>query len=339
MAVFALSATAHADSITTFDVSNAAGTVPTAVNALGRIAGYYLDANRFAHGFVRSSRGSVSVFDAPGPFAESGQDTIPTAINLAGRVTGYARVPSSESLLTHGFVRQPSGAIELFDAAPDAMRTEPGAINAEGWVAGTYQDTSYEFHGFLRWNDGSISLFELPHFGKVTALTVSGDVIGTCMPEGTGMQRGFVRGLDGTTTLFDAPDVSTQSGGVGCGKCGGTLVTGGNSVGRSVGYYGGADRGHHGFVRAPDGSLSTFDVPGAAGTYPYAVNLLGQIAGLYRDDAGVWQAFLREVTGTVHSFAIAGANGIVISDIDMAGDVIGYYTDANYNMHAFVRRP
>jgi uncharacterized membrane protein len=337
-AVLALSMTARADSVTILEVPNATDTAPVAVNAVGRIVGYYLDANRQVHGFVRSPRGSVRVFDAPGAYAESAQDTVPTAINLAGRVAGIARVASSEGVTARGFIRDPGGDMDVFDAAADAVRTEPTAINVEGWVAGTYDDANGQRHGFLRWSDGSITRFEIPPLGKVTALAANGDAFGTCMPDSDGLQQGFVRKLDGSVSLFEAPDFSTEVGGVGCGKCRGLLVTGVNPAGRSVGYYGGADNEHHGFVRAPDGTLTTLDVPGANDTYPAAINLLGQIAGFYQAD-GLRQPFLREVDGTIHTFAIAGAGNPVITDLDLAGGVIGYYTDANGLRRGFLRRP
>jgi len=48
-------------------------------------------------------------------------------------------------------------------------------------------------------------------------------------------------------------------------------------------------------VRAPNGTITTFDVPGAAqGTYPYVNNFWGTIAGWYVDTNGVNHGFLRQ---------------------------------------------
>jgi hypothetical protein len=54
----------------------------------------------------------------------------------------------------------------------------------------------------------------------------------------------------------------------------------------------------HGFVRAGDGSITTFDVPGAGtgsgqGTNPVCNNPAGAITGYYIDGSGVFHGFLR----------------------------------------------
>jgi hypothetical protein len=42
------------------------GTSPTAIHQSGVIVGYYMDDHGVLHGFVRSSNGSITRFDAPG---------------------------------------------------------------------------------------------------------------------------------------------------------------------------------------------------------------------------------------------------------------------------------
>jgi len=55
---------------------------------------------------------------------------------------------------------------------------------------------------------------------------------------------------------------------------------------------------NHGFVRALDGTITTFDVPGAEtgpfqGTIPLANNPAGAITGYYIDASNVTHGFLR----------------------------------------------
>jgi redox-regulated HSP33 family molecular chaperone len=55
---------------------------------------------------------------------------------------------------------------------------------------------------------------------------------------------------------------------------------------------------NHGFVRALDGTLTTFDVPGAGtgpfqGTIPLSNNSVGAITGYYIDASDVTHGFLR----------------------------------------------
>ena len=58
-------ASARAQTITTFNASGAGtaatqGTVPTAINTAGTIAGYYNDSDNVHHGFVRATRGIIT---------------------------------------------------------------------------------------------------------------------------------------------------------------------------------------------------------------------------------------------------------------------------------------
>jgi hypothetical protein len=48
----------------------------------------------------------------------------------------------------HSFVRAADGTIATFDP-PGAVLSEAQAINNEGWVTGTYIDSSSVTHGFL----------------------------------------------------------------------------------------------------------------------------------------------------------------------------------------------
>ena len=61
----------------------------------------------------------------------------------------------------------------------------------------------------------------------------------------------------------------------------------------------------HGFLRAPDGTITTFDAPGAGtqaafsqGTFAYGLNPAGAIAGVYGDANFVSHGFLRDSNGT-----------------------------------------
>jgi hypothetical protein len=55
---------------------------------------------------------------------------------------------------------------------------------------------------------------------------------------------------------------------------------------------------NHGFVRAPDGTITSFDVPNAGtgpgqGTLPSGINQMGAITGLYIDSNNMAHGFLR----------------------------------------------
>ena len=60
-----------------------------------------------------------------------------------------------------------------------------------------------------------------------------------------------------------------------------------------TGYYADANGVGHGFLRTHDGSFTTFDAPGAAGTFPSNVASTGAITGNYLDANGTSHGFLR----------------------------------------------
>ena len=97
------------------------------------------------------------------------------------------------------------------------------------------------------------------------------------------MLHGFVRPPGGPITTFDAP-------GAGTGVNQGTNMAsyeGLNPAGVLVGWYTDVNYVNHGYVRAPDGMITTFDAPGAGtaanqDTFAYGVTPAGAIPGSLR---------------------------------------------------------
>jgi predicted membrane protein len=104
---------------------------------------------------------------------------------------------------------------------------------------------------------------------------------------------------------------------------------------------------HHGFVRATNGTITTFDAPGAGtgtyeGTEPIGINTAGDIAGFYIDSSGVHHGFVRVTNGTITSFDAPGAGtgagqGTIGFSINTAGAIAGVYADSSGVAHGFVR--
>jgi hypothetical protein len=257
--------------ITTFDVpgadinpADAAGSIITGISPLGVVAGYYVDTNFVAHGFLRSSDGKFASFDAPGSGASG---TFPVSpVNVEGAVAGLYTDPN---FLYHAFVRNPDGTFSTW-VAPSSCDTSFQTtacggtaafnINAGGKTLGSYTDNSGNFvhHGLLRDRDG-----------KFTTITAPG--AGTGVEQGTGLNFFFFATIPGlndsgavTATYLDANDV------------------------------------FHGFVRSPEGTFTNFDAPGADltpgdfnGTVPVSINELGVITGFYSDSNYVGHGFVR----------------------------------------------
>ena len=89
-------------------------------------------------------------------------------------------------------------------------------------------------------------------------------------------------GRDPSFTTFDAP-------GAGTGYGQGTPASGINPAGAITGWYLDASAVYHGFVRARDGTITTFDAVGSNGTLANGINAARAITGFY--DVCAFQRF------------------------------------------------
>src|SRR5439155_14500922 len=152
------------------------------------------------------------------------------------------------------------------------------------------------------------------------------------------VSHGSLPAPHGTFTTFDAPGAGT---GDGQGTFAPVFGFNINSQGTITGNYIDASNVSHGFVRAPNGTLTTFDAPGAGtttdsfqGTYPSSINQAGAICGAYLDESNVYHGFVRAPNGTLTTFDAPGAGtttdsfqGTVAFANNPAGAITGYYLD------------
>src|SRR6267143_1457156 len=89
--------------------------------------------------------------------------------------------------------------------------TTAQSVNAAGAIAGSYEDTSNVFHGFLRSRDGAITTFDAPGAGAgrfqgtfVQSINAA-NVIAGFYYDASNVFHGFLRAHDGAITTFDAP--------------------------------------------------------------------------------------------------------------------------------------
>ena len=110
-----------------------------------------------------------------------------------------------------------------------------------------------------------------------------------------------------------------------------------NPGGVIVGTYVGAACQHfHGFLRSPDGTFTTIDLPGASDTDPNAINPAGVITGIVNFFHGFWRA----PNGTFSKFDVPGAvYGLVPAALNPPGTVTGYWFDVNGATHGFLWLP
>ena len=100
-----------------------------------------------------------------------------------------------------------------------------------------------------------------------------------------------------------------------------------------------ANNVYHGYLRAPDGTITVYDVPGGGtgpyqGTYPTGINDAGTAEGFDSDSSNVNHGFLRAADGTITTFDVPGegtgpGQGTVANNINASGAITGNYIDAN----------
>jgi hypothetical protein len=150
--------------------------------------------------------------------------------------------------------------------------------------------------------------------------------------------------------------------GAGTGAWQGIQAPGINPAGAITGFYSDSKNVYHGFLRAPDGKITTFDAPGAGnntvpgfyatpagvlggqGTYGISINPAGAISGAYIDKENVMHGFLRSPDGRFTTIDDPNAGtgysqGTEAGNINPDGTIAGSYADAYSVWHGFVRTP
>jgi hypothetical protein len=148
----------------------------------------------------------------------------------------------------------------------------------------------------------------------------------------------------GTLTEFDVPGANPAAGL-------GTQAFANNDWGVSVGVYTDMNVVPHGFIRALDGKITSFDAPGAGlgegldqGTEAFSINDLGVIAGQFEDPNNVFHGFIRFPNGTFTTFEAPDAGtgvqqGTLAYNVNISGATAGIYVDNSNAQHGFVRSP
>jgi hypothetical protein len=100
----------------------------------------------------------------------------------------------------------------------------------------------------------------------------------------------------------------------------------------------------YGFVRAPDGTITTFAPTASVNTFANAINGTGAITGYYVDNSNASHGFLRSVDGTITSLDVKQADNTEAWSISDKGEIAGLYYDGSLQpngcwnqCHAFLR--
>jgi hypothetical protein len=300
----------------TFSVGSS-GTFAASINNRGEICGGYSNTMFEPHGFVRSSDGQITKFDA-----KAGDLTIPKVINNKGEVVGQGELSSPGQ--AYGFIRSADGTITTF-SAPGAEGTYPVGINDRGWIAGSsYQSQGGGFGAsFLRSPKGFFRETQPTRTNVYAAALNNSEVTTGAIQRGIGHYVAYIHDKHGPLTKFS---VGKQPGPTSINDAGtivGTAYNPDTNVGLS-------------FVRTADGDIKRFSVPHAVSTIVYKINNKGIAVGTYRLTAQDMHGFIRKPDGTLTLFDVAGFGSASPEWINDKGVVVGLIPNTNM---AFIRYP
>ena len=107
-----------------------------------------------------------------------------------------------------------------------------------------------------------------------------------------------------------------------------------NAAGVIAGGYSDAG-GVHGYIRAVDGSFTSFDIAGAISIYTSGINSAEEIIGTYLTADWITHGFLRTPDGTVTTLYSPQSQDIYPTGINASGTIVGYFFDGS--THSFLR--
>jgi uncharacterized membrane protein len=307
-----------------FDIAGAQYISPNNINDGGTVAGTYLDDNINSHGFLRTSDGTIDVFNVPG-FT----NTSAACINNNGQIVGYS-VNGGAPIFTHGFLRSRLGSFTRIDV-PNEPNTEPTWISNSGLIVGYVFGSGGPTRSFLRDLNGVYSFIDPPDAqgGSVaSAVNDNGQVAGTYVDSKDNVHD-FFRDSDGTITEFDPPSGTFPR----------VVNPRINSAGTIVSVYATPEGNLESFLRASSGDFTILNMAGVASTQAEDLNDLGEVVGFaetsLQSSFGI--AFRRNASGDYSNIPVpAGTLTSGAGAVNANGRITGTYSDASNVQHGFV---
>ncbi len=308
------------------------------INQDGSVVGHYDSADGRRHGFIaRPTTVDTPVHVDPEPEIPSIKGyfafesiTVPgvdflevTASNDYGDYAGNTRSPNGGKTIGFTLI----GGIFATHDFPGSQKTYFYALGNNGVAAGHYKDSDGLYHGVVLDENGELKQYDFPGAVQTFIFGISdetGALSGNVVDE-----AGDTRAFSGDLSFMFPGAVATY----------GDFV---NAAGVIVGSYRDADGMFHGFMRNPDGSFITIDVPETPNLEFLFVNTITDVGVVgFRAKAvnDILRSYILLPSGILHEVRLPGSVSTVVRNVNQDGSIIGYYDTADGRRHGFVGMP
>ncbi len=244
------------------------------------------------------------------------------ASNDFGDYAGNTRTPDGEKTIGFTLI---DGVFTTYDF-PDSLNTYFYALDNAGKAAGHYKDMDGLYHGVIM-EDGELTQYDFPGAAETHIYGLSDE---------TGALSGNIVDETGATRAFSGDLIITVPGAV---TTYGDFV---NAAGAVVGSYVDADGRPHGFIRNPDGSFTTIDVPEMPNLEFLFVNTItdfGVVAFRAKAVNDILRSYILLPDGILYEVRLPGSVNTVVRNVNQDGSIIGYYDLTDRRRYGFVGRP
>ena len=245
-----------------------------------------------------------------------------SASNDFGDYAGNTRSPDGEKTIGFTLI---DGVFKTYDFQ-GSLKTYFYALDNAGKAAGHYKGPDDLYHGVIM-EDGELTQYDFPGATETFIFGISdetGALSGNIVDE-AGVTRAFSGDL-----IITVPDAT---------KTYGDFV---NAAGVIVGSYIDADGMAHGFMRNPDGTFITIDVPETPELrfiFVNAINDVGVVVFRAMAVDDIQRSYILLPGGTPQELRFPGSVNTVVRNINQDGSIIGYYDATDGRRLGFVGRP
>ncbi|MDE0323061.1 MAG: T9SS type A sorting domain-containing protein [Candidatus Poribacteria bacterium] len=244
------------------------------------------------------------------------------ASNDFGDYAGNTRSPDGEKTIGFTLI---DGVFTTYDF-PGSLNTYFYALDNAGKAAGHYKGPDDLYHGVIL-EGGELQQYDFPGAAETNIYGLSDE---------TGALSGNIVDETGVSHAFSGDLIITFPGAV---NTYGDFV---NAAGAVVGSYVDADGMFHGFIRHPNGSFTTIDLPEMPNLEFLFVNTItdhGLIGFRAKAANDILRSYILLPDGTLYEVRFPGSISTVVRNVNQDGSIIGYYDLPDGRRHGFVGRP